>query len=159
MESHNQSQWANFPAFLRLLVFCFFCSSCKAALQWQSINSGWKKRVIPDSSQPCGLYSPWNSPGQNTGVGSLFLLQGVFPTQGSNPGLPHCRQTLYQLSHKGSPIKLGRRENLLLRSEELWSQSHEQNPHSFSSLSLCHLTLEVDASAESEQQRDQGRKS
>ena len=47
--------------------------------------------------------SPWNSPGQNTGVGSLSLLQGIFPTQGSNPGLPHCRQILYQLSHKGSP--------------------------------------------------------
>ena len=45
---------------------------------------------------------PWNSPGQNTGVGSLALLQGMFPTQGSNPGLPHCRQILYQLSHKGS---------------------------------------------------------
>ena len=41
--------------------------------------------------------------GQNTGVGSLSLLQGIFPTQGSNPGLPHCRQILYQLSHKGSP--------------------------------------------------------
>ena len=49
------------------------------------------------------LYSPWGSPGQNTGVGSLSLLQGIFPTQGSNPGLPHCRQILYQLSHKGSP--------------------------------------------------------
>ena len=48
-------------------------------------------------------YSPWNSPGQNTGVGSLCLLQGIFPTQGSNPGLPHCRRILYQLSHKGSP--------------------------------------------------------
>ena len=46
-----------------------------------------------------GLYSPWNSPGQNTGVGSLFLLQGSFPTQGLNPGLPHCRWILYQLSH------------------------------------------------------------
>ena len=44
-----------------------------------------------------------NSLGQNTGVGSLFLLQGIFPTQGSNPGLPHCRRILYQLSHKGSP--------------------------------------------------------
>ena len=44
-----------------------------------------------------------NSPGQNTGVGSLSLLQGIFPTQGSNPGLPHCRWILYQLSHKGSP--------------------------------------------------------
>ena len=40
--------------------------------------------------------------GQNTGVGSLSLLQGIFPTQGSNPGLPHCGQILYQLSHKGS---------------------------------------------------------
>ena len=48
------------------------------------------------------MNSPWNSPSQNTGVGSLSLLQGIFPTQGSNPGLPHCRQTLYQLSHKGS---------------------------------------------------------
>ena len=47
--------------------------------------------------------SPWDSPGQNTGVGSLSLLQGIFPTQGSNPNLPHCRQILYQLNHKGSP--------------------------------------------------------
>ena len=40
-------------------------------------------------------YSPWNSPGQNTGVGTLSLLQGIFPTQGSNTGLPQCRQILY----------------------------------------------------------------
>ena len=40
---------------------------------------------------------------QNTGVGSLSLLQGIFPAQGSNPGLPHCKKILYQLSHKGSP--------------------------------------------------------
>ena len=53
---------------------------------------------------PHGLYSPWNSPGQNTGVGSLSLLQGIFPTQGSNPGLPHCRQILYQLSHQGGLV-------------------------------------------------------
>ena len=56
--------------------------------------------VVFDSLRPHGLYSPWNSPGKNTGVGSLSLLQGTFPTQGSNPGLSHCRQTLYQLSHK-----------------------------------------------------------
>ena len=60
---------------------------------------------MSDSLWPHGLYSPWNSPGQNTGVGSLSLLQGIFPTQGSNPGLPHCRWLLYQLSHKGSPVK------------------------------------------------------
>ena len=50
--------------------------------------------------------SPWNSPGQNTGVGSLSFLQGIFPTQGSNPGLLHSRQILHHLSHKGSPRKL-----------------------------------------------------
>ena len=49
-------------------------------------------------------YSPRNSLGQNTGVGSLSRLQGIFPTQGSNPGLPHCRWILYQLSHKGSQV-------------------------------------------------------
>ena len=53
--------------------------------------------------QPHGLYIPWDSPGQNTRMGSLFLLQQIFPTQGSNSGLPHCRLILYQLSHKGSP--------------------------------------------------------
>ena len=63
----------------------------------------WKwKSVMSDSLRPHRSYSPWNSPGQNTGVGSLSLLQGIFPTQGSNPGLPHCRQILYQLSHQGS---------------------------------------------------------
>ena len=65
------------------------------------------------AAQPCpvksnslgshGLYSPWNSPGQNTEVESLSLLQGIFPAQRSNPGLPHCRWILYQLSHRGSP--------------------------------------------------------
>ena len=53
--------------------------------------------------QPHGLYAPWNSPGQNIWVGSLSLLQRILPTQGSNPGLPHCRWILYQLSHRGSP--------------------------------------------------------
>ena len=61
------------------------------------------RSVVSDSWRPHGLYSPWNSPGQNTGVGSLSLLQGIFPTQGSNSGLQHCRRILYQLSHKGSP--------------------------------------------------------
>ena len=59
--------------------------------------------VVSNSLQPHGLYSPWNSPGQNTGIGSLSLLPGIFPTHGLNPGLLHCRQILYQLSHKGSP--------------------------------------------------------
>ena len=58
---------------------------------------------MSDSLWPHGLYSPRNSLGQNTGVGSLPLLQGIFPTQRLNPGLPHYRWILFQLSHKGSP--------------------------------------------------------
>ena len=59
--------------------------------------------LVSDCLWAYQLYSPRNSPGQNTGVGSLSLLQEIFPTQGSNPGLPHCRRILHQLSHKGSP--------------------------------------------------------
>ena len=62
--------------------------------------------VVSSSLQPHGLYSSGYSPGQNTGMGSLSLLQGIFPTQGSNPGLPHCRRILYQLSYQGSPRML-----------------------------------------------------
>ena len=59
--------------------------------------------VVSNSLRPYGLYRAWNFPGQNTGVGSLSLLQGIFPTQGLNPGLLHSRWNLYQLSHKWSP--------------------------------------------------------
>ena len=59
------------------------------------------RSFVSDSLRPHGLYSPWNSPGQNTGVGSLSLFQGIFPTQGLNPGLLHCRQILYQLNSEG----------------------------------------------------------
>ena len=59
--------------------------------------------VVSNCLWPHGLYSPWNSPGQNIGVGSHSLLQRIFPTQVSNPGLLHCRQILYQLNLQGSP--------------------------------------------------------
>ena len=58
---------------------------------------------MSNSLRPHGLYSPWNSPGQNTVVGSLSLLHGIFPTQELNWGLLHCRWILYQLSYEGSP--------------------------------------------------------
>ena len=54
------------------------------------------------------LLCPWDFPGNSPGVDCHFLLQGIFPTQGSNPGLLHCRQTLYRLSHQGSPLGHGR---------------------------------------------------
>ena len=57
--------------------------------------------VVSSSLRPHELYSPWNSPGQSTWVGSLSLLQGLFPTQRLKPGLLHCRWILNQLSHKG----------------------------------------------------------
>ena len=63
--------------------------------------------VVSDSLRPhapARLLCPWDSPGKDTGVGCHALPQGIFPTQRLNPGLPHCRQILYCLSHQGSPI-------------------------------------------------------
>ena len=60
---------------------------------WQSLSGVC-------STTPWTIHSPWHSPGQNIG-GGLSLLQGIFPTQRSNPCLPHCRRILYQLSHQG----------------------------------------------------------
>ena len=57
----------------------------------------------PMDCSPPGSFVHGDSPGKNTGVGCHALLQGIFPTQGSNPGLPHCRQILYCLSHQGNP--------------------------------------------------------
>ena len=58
---------------------------------------------MSDSLWPHGLYNPWNSLGQNTGVGSFSLLRGIFTTQGSNPGLPHCRWILLPAEPQGKP--------------------------------------------------------
>ena len=67
--------------------------------EWMSESSS----VVSNSLRPHGLYNPWSSAGQNARVGSLSVLQGIFPTLGLNPGLPHFRQILYCLSHQGSP--------------------------------------------------------
>ena len=68
-------------------------------------NAQSESEVAQSCLTLCDLvgYSPWDFPGKNTGVGCHFLLQGIFPTQGLNPGLPHCRQKLYCLSYQGSP--------------------------------------------------------
>ena len=75
----------------------------------------WSLSVVSDSLRPHGLWptrllGPWDFPGMNTGAGCHFLFQGIFPTQGSNPGLLHCRQTLYCLSYQGSPTR-GKKED------------------------------------------------
>ena len=67
------------------------------------VSVGESHSDMSDSLRPHRLYSPWNPPGQNTGVGNHSLLQGAFPTQRSNRGLLHCRWILYSLSHQGSP--------------------------------------------------------
>ena len=59
----------------------------------------------PMDCSPPGSSVHGDSPGQSTGVGCHALLQGIFPTQESNPGLLHCRQILYQLSHQGSQLR------------------------------------------------------
>ena len=78
-------------------IECKLLSMTQVYLQWCE-----SRLAVSDYLRPHGLYSPWNSPGQNTGVGSLSLLQGIFPTQGSNRGLLHRRRIRYRLRHKGS---------------------------------------------------------
>ena len=75
--------------FFPLLNMCWAVLGC----------SVMSESLRPHGLQPARFLCPWNFPGKNTGVGCHSLLHRVFPTQGSNPGLPHCRQILYQLSH------------------------------------------------------------
>ena len=78
---------------------CWLCvRHCGLHMKSESLS------VVSNSLRPYGLHSPWNSPGRNTGVGSLSLLQQIFPTQESSWGLLYCRQILYQLSYQGSPM-------------------------------------------------------
>ena len=87
-------------------------------VRMQSLEDYWQCRkrkqseviqLCPTLCDPmdCSLpgSSPWDFPGNSTGVDCHFLLQRIFLTQGWNPGLPHCRQTLYRLSHQGSPMQ------------------------------------------------------
>ena len=67
--------------------------------KWKSLSRVWLFMT------PRTIYSPWNYPGQNTGVGSHSICQGIFPAQVLNPGLLHCSWFLYQLSHKGIVVK------------------------------------------------------
>ena len=63
---------------------------------------------------PTRLLCPWDSPGQNIGVGCHFLLQGIFLTQGSNLCVLHCRQILYLLSHLGSMVATEKTTKVIL---------------------------------------------
>ena len=82
-----------------IFIFEFYLSEALPTIKESESHS-----AVSNLLQPHGLYRPWNSPGQNTGVDILSLPQDIFPTQGSNPGFLNCRQILYHLSHKGSPL-------------------------------------------------------
>ena len=97
--------WKNFK-FLFVTMSFFF--NCKITPNLPIPVNKWSCSVVSDSLWSNGLYPtrllhPWNFPGKSTGVDCHFLLQEIFPTQGSNPGLPHCRQLLYHLNHQGGP--------------------------------------------------------
>ena len=126
------SKQSTFLLFLVLLIYVFCHKSVRLSLVLMFL--GWKETEVkgnqkhpllyPPSLWCCallfsrvGLFAalwtaatrllwPWNSLGKNTGMSSHFPLQGIFPTQGSNPGLLHCRWILYHLSHQGSPSSL-----------------------------------------------------
>ena len=115
-------------------VLVYKCQFWQHRLKYIKFESGWSEwvqvsasySVVSDFFWPHGLYSPWNSPGQNTGAGSLFLLQGIFPTQGPNPSLLHCRQILYQLSCEGSPESVWTLSNRCLLKKERWFLSRQK---------------------------------
>ena len=103
-----------FPAFSNLLFVEFFDDGypdqfeviphCSFNLHFSECLVTQSDSFRPHGLQPAKFLVCGDSPGKNTGVGCHTLFQQIFPTQGSNPGLLHCRQILYCLSHQGSPI-------------------------------------------------------
>ena len=83
---------------------------------YESESEVMSNSLRPHGLQPTRFLCPWDFLGKNTGVGCHFLLQEIFPTQGLNPGLPHCRQMLYHLSHQGSKYVMTHPNKLILTS-------------------------------------------
>ena len=113
MGSHRvRHDWSDLVA-ARLNNFC----RAKNVMKWSEVKVAQSDSLCPTLCGPHGLYSRWNSPSQNTGVGSLSLLQGIFSTQESNSVLPYYRWIFYQLSHKGSPKNIINK----LKRKKLWA--------------------------------------
>ena len=93
------------------------------SLVFLSLSHVWL--LWPSELQPARLICPWDFLGKNTGVGFHFLLQEIFPMQGLNPGLLHCRQILYWLSHQGRPL----RKVQSSKTEPGRYRNHEQTNH------------------------------
>ena len=94
-----------------------FSSREKVKVSWFVLSS-----LRSQGLQPARLLCPWISPSKNTGVGCHFLLQEIFPTQGVNLGLLHCRQILYRLTHQESPFQFTPLPNWA-KDESLWTKS------------------------------------
>ena len=93
---HAWWTFAQVSLFLFIFGICLLCESV-------SVSHSVVSDFVTPWTVACRQLCLWDSPGKNTGVGSHSFLQGIFLIQGSNPGLRHCRQTLYHLSHQGSP--------------------------------------------------------
>ena len=116
--SSQEQEIHQYPKYWNFHPVVFSLSQPRIILSLESES----RSVVSNSLWPHGLYSPWNSLGQNSGVDSLSLLQMIFPNQGLNPGLPHCRWILYQLSHEGSfPLVVSKKMLIALR----WTLSHK----------------------------------
>ena len=84
---------------------CFICTHI--CYFHESVSVSTISNSLPSHGLwPTRFLCPWNSPGKNTGVGSNSLLQGILPTQGSNPGLPQCRQIFYICATREAPYKV-----------------------------------------------------
>ena len=94
----------SFCKYICVCVYIYITITCEVAQLCPTICN-------PMDCRPSGSSAHGDSPGKNTGVGCHALLQGIFSTQGSNPGFPHCRRILYQLNHQGSPILNNRQSN------------------------------------------------
>ena len=102
------------PCYSRASLVAQLLKNLPAVQETQVQSLGWEDSLEKGMSTHPSILAwrtslqpmecPWNSPGKNSGVGSYSLLQGIFPTQGLNLDLLHCRRILYCLSHKGSPI-------------------------------------------------------
>ena len=95
--------WAIREAWTRIKNSIHILVNSMDLWKWKWGHSVVSNSLPPHDMEPTRLLHPWDFPGKSTGLGCHFLLQGIFPTQGSNPVLPRCRQTLYRLSHQGSP--------------------------------------------------------
>ena len=97
-------QWKQYLSLCDWLISLSAMSSRFACIMYSS-HSAMSNSLQPDGRglQPARLLCPWDSPGKKTGVGCCALLQGIFPTQGSNPGLPHCRWIFLPFQLTGKP--------------------------------------------------------